>query len=68
MRKSWRDFLSLLRILEGENEGEIKFKVITDKKFSEVLTVMNSKVKEMLINLRFLEVGMYIKNFKPLKK
>lgn len=68
MRKSWRAFLSLLRILEGENEGERKFKVITGKKFSEVLTVMNSKVKEMLINLRFLEVGMYIKNFKPLKK
>ena len=35
-----------------------------DKKFSEVLTVMNPKVKEMLINFGFVKSGIYVKIFK----
>lgn len=39
-----------------------------DKKFSEVPTVMNPKVKKMLINFGFVESGMYVKILKPLKE
>ena len=38
-------------------------KLIMDKKFSEVLTVMNPKVREMLINFGFVESGIYVKIF-----
>ena len=61
----WGDFLSVPAILEGENgenEREIILKLIMDKKFSEVLTVMNPKVREMLINFGFVESGIYVKS------
>ena len=54
------DFLSVPGIL-GENEREIILKLIMDKKFSEVLTVMNPMVKEMLINFGFVKSGIYVK-------
>ena len=59
--------LSVPGILEGENgknEREIILKLIMDRKFSEVLTVMNPKVKEMLINFGFVKSGIYVKIFK----
>lgn len=63
-KKAVGDFFSLTGILKGG----IIFKVIMDKKFSEVPTVMNPKVKKMLINFGFVESGMYVKILKPLKE
>lgn len=71
MRRSWRDLLNLSGILgrkDGESGGEIIFKGIRDKEFSDVLTVINPKVKEVLINFRFVETGIYVKNVKLWKE